>query len=138
MRRTPTKTVYLSDGSTIPKGNTVYVSNEQMWNPSIYPDPQAFDPYRFLKMREIPGNATHAQLVSPSPEHMGFGFGKHACPGRFFAANEIKIALCHVLLKYDFRFAPGCTPQVKRTGVSLFTDPKARMEIRRRREEIIL
>jgi cytochrome P450 len=42
-------------------------------------------------------------FVSTSPEHMAFGFGKHSCPGRFFAAIEVKIALCHILLKYDFK-----------------------------------
>jgi cytochrome P450 len=32
-----------------------------------------------------------------------FGLGKHACPGRQFAINEIKIALHYLLLKYDIR-----------------------------------
>lgn len=32
---------------------------------------------------------------------LGFGFGKHACPGRFFALNEMKIFVAHMVLNYD-------------------------------------
>lgn len=48
---------------------------------------------------------------------MGFGFGRHSCPGRFFAANEVKIALCHILLKYDFKLAEAERPEHERVGV---------------------
>ncbi|CDM29941.1 Cytochrome P450 [Penicillium roqueforti FM164] len=39
-------------------------------------------------MRDVPGQQTVAQIVAPSPIHLGWGFGQHACPGRSFAANE--------------------------------------------------
>ena len=35
--------------------------------------------------------------------YLPFGLGKHACPGRHFAVNEIKFALHHLLLKYDIK-----------------------------------
>jgi len=41
------------------------------------------------------------QFVSVSPNSLGFGYGRHACPGRFFAANEIKLLLIHAMLTYD-------------------------------------
>ncbi|KXT05583.1 hypothetical protein AC578_3700 [Pseudocercospora eumusae] len=34
---------------------------------------------------------------------------KYAYLGRFFAGNEIKILLCILLLRYDFRIEPGTT-----------------------------
>lgn len=42
-------------------------------------------------MREQAETETEALLVTTSPNHLAFGHGKHACPGRFFAATEIKI-----------------------------------------------
>ncbi|RHZ62804.1 putative cytochrome P450 monooxygenase [Aspergillus thermomutatus] len=138
MRRVAQDDIKLSDGTLIPKGSDILVSSHKMWDPAVYPNPETFDPYRFLRLRETPGHETSAQLVSPSPEHLGFGYGKHACPGRFFAANEVKIALCHILLKYDFKLADGCKPTVRKNGIALNSDPLAKLIVRRRQEEIFL
>lgn len=34
---------------------------------------------------------------------MHWGYGLHACSGRFFAAMEIKMIMAHVLLEYEFK-----------------------------------
>lgn len=109
-----------------------------MWDEKLYEKPNKFDPYRFLKKRQTPGQGTHAHLVTPSPGHLGWGLGNHACPGRFFAANEIKILLCYVILRYDFKIAEGSVPEFRRHGFALHADTTAKISIRRRREEIIL
>ncbi|PGH06156.1 hypothetical protein GX51_02544 [Blastomyces parvus] len=132
MRRIAEEDTVLSDNTFLPKGELIVVACDKMWDPNIYPNPTTYDPYRFLKLRETPGHETSAQLVSPSPEHLGFGFGKHACPGRFFAGNEVKIALCHILLKYDIKLAEGYEPKIRCNGLSLNSDPMARISIRRR------
>lgn len=114
------------------------VSGDWMWDPTFYENPDTFDAYRFLKLRQTPGRETSSHLVSPSPEHLGFGLGKHACPGRFFAANEIKIALCHILLKYDLKLPENSVPRHRKYGLALQADPEAKIMVRRRREEINL
>ena len=38
---------------------------------------------------------------------MPWGYGSHACPGRWFADAEIKIIVIHLLLEFDFRFPDG-------------------------------
>lgn len=134
MRRLAVEDIELSDKTFLPKGELIVVACDKMWDPNTYPNPNTFDPYRFLKLRETPGHETSAQLVSPSPEHLGFGFGKHACPGRFFAANEVKIALCHILLKYDIKLAEDYKPTMRSNGLSLSADPMARISIRRRED----
>lgn len=138
MRREAEDTIKLSDGTIIPKGTSLVVSNDRMWDSTYYDNPETFNPYRFLTMRRTQGQEARAQLVSPSPEHLGFGLGTHACPGRFFAANEIKIFLCHMLLKYDFKRAEDTVPQHRRYGFALHADPQAKICLRRRREEIVL
>ncbi|KAB8277388.1 cytochrome P450 [Aspergillus minisclerotigenes] len=138
MRRVATADVKLSDGTFITKGTFLAVSSDRMWDSEIYPNPLEFDGYRFLKLREVPGHESSAQVVSPSPEHMGFGFGRHACPGRFFAINEVKIALCHILLKYEFKLPDGTVPRARKFGVSFNSDPTTNLMIRRRQEEVVL
>ena len=38
---------------------------------------------------------------------MAFGYGKYACPGRFYASNEMKLVLANLLLLYDFKLPDG-------------------------------
>ncbi|KAJ5815883.1 hypothetical protein N7447_008116 [Penicillium robsamsonii] len=128
----------LSDGLRIPRGTTLMVSAHNMWDSAIYPDPQQYDGYRFHKLRQVSGQEGQHQLVSSTPDHMGFGYGKHACPGRFFAAAQIKAALCNILLKYDLEYRGGQSPSVWSQGIHLFPDPTSRIYVRRRKEEIIL
>ncbi|KAF7171817.1 hypothetical protein CNMCM6106_006166 [Aspergillus hiratsukae] len=132
MLRLAQEEVTMDDGFTIPKGTKIQLSCHKMWDAEVYPEPERFDGYRFLKLRQAPGWDVLAQLVSTSPEHLGFGYGVHACPGRFFAATEVKLVLCHILLKYDFALADGIRPSVLKLGTTLTADPMAQINIRRR------
>lgn len=132
MRRVALSTVTLSDGTTIPKGSYVAVSAHRMWDEETHKNADQWDAYRFFRRRQIPGEEHSAQLVNTGPDHLGFGHGQHACPGRFFAANEVKIALIHILLKYDWRLPEGVLPKPRAFGFSLLADPMAIAEIRRR------
>lgn len=138
MRRLALDHVKLSDGTVIPKNSQVCVTPRRMWDGEIHKDPEKFDPYRFYNMRQEAENHTKAQLVVTTPDHLAFGHGKQACPGRFFAANEIKIVLIHLLLRYDWTIAEGRTPQIQRAGIFVMTDPQLKMMVRRRQEEIAI
>ncbi|PYH88391.1 putative cytochrome P450 [Aspergillus ellipticus CBS 707.79] len=138
MKRFVMEDVKLSDGTVLPKNSSIAVSCCRMWDPSIFPNAETFDAYRFLRMRESSGQEALAQAVSPSPEHLGFGLGRHVCPGRFHAINHLKITLCHMLLKYDFKVAEGHTPTVRQYGVAMLADPTAKISVRRRNQELPL
>lgn len=138
MRRIATDHVELSDGTKLLKGSPMMVLADRHWDPSVYKNPEQYDGYRFLRMRAEPGKESTASLASTSPNHLGFGYGLHACPGRFFAAHEVKIAMCHILLKYDWRLPQGRQPQVRKVGISLDSDSMMEVEIRRRQEELVL
>ncbi|KAF4893027.1 Cytochrome P450 monooygenase 1 [Colletotrichum viniferum] len=126
--------VYLSDGTVIPKGMKVAVANTSRHDPTIYESPLEFDGYRFLRMRQTPGKENQAHFVTTSPDSLGFGHGQH----RFFAANEVKIAMCHLLLKYDLELVPGSDSSVQVHGFSLNSNRGAKIRVRRRKEEINL
>ncbi|KAG6005681.1 hypothetical protein E4U43_000556 [Claviceps pusilla] len=137
MGRRVREDVTLSDGTFLPKGSLVAVSSQGMHDPAVYANPYQWDGARFFNMGHQPGQEQTSQLVATGPNHLAFGHGHHACPGRFFAANEIKIALAHLLLKYDFRLHDR-EPRVKTHGLSQNTDPDFKLDVRRRREEIDL
>lgn len=40
-------------------------------------------------------------LVTVGDNFLAFGNGRHACPGRFFAAQEMKLMLAYLVLNYD-------------------------------------
>ena len=59
-------------------------------------------------MRESnPQSAGQQQYTAANLTNMSWGYGKHACPGRWFADAEIKMILVHMLLEFDFRFPDG-------------------------------
>ncbi|KAF5012813.1 hypothetical protein FDECE_1102 [Fusarium decemcellulare] len=132
MRRLAEADVKLSTGLVVKKGMRVNVDSYNMRDPNVHDNPDQWDGYRFLKLRSQPGKDNMAQLVSTNEDHIAFGHGKHACPGRFFAANELKIALCHLLIKYDWKLAMGTdtTPVVR--GTSIDANRTTRILIRRR------
>ncbi|EEU40020.1 uncharacterized protein NECHADRAFT_32184 [Fusarium vanettenii 77-13-4] len=132
MQRLAVKDVQLSDGTFIPKGTASCVSSHALWDPDVYEAPDTWDGHRFLRQRGIPGKENFSQLVSTSENHLGFGHGKHACPGRFFAANEIKIALAHLLLEYEWRLPEGEALDVEDFGITPIMNQTLKMEFRKR------
>lgn len=104
MQRCAEKEIRLSDGTVLPKDSRIMVAGDYM-EPDAKTSP--FDVERFVRLREEADGEKGYQFVTPGPEYMPFGYGKHACPGRFLASNELKIALCHLVMKYDWRFVPG-------------------------------
>jgi cytochrome P450 len=73
-----------------------------------YPSSSTFDGFRSQKLRASGKAADIArnQFVTTNETNLGFGYGRHACPGRFFAANEIKMILARMVLEYDIKM-PG-------------------------------
>ncbi|GIJ88122.1 hypothetical protein Asppvi_007039 [Aspergillus pseudoviridinutans] len=137
MKRTATQSLTLSDGYHIPRGSNIGVSVAMMRDPDIYTCPDEYDGYRFLRMREQRGYETIAQLTCTSPIHLGFGHGLQSCPARFFVSTQIKIVLCHILLKYDIK-PVGEGARVQPYGLNLLADPTARLLVRRRSAESLL
>ncbi|KAJ5590031.1 hypothetical protein N7450_004003 [Penicillium hetheringtonii] len=142
LNRLTTKKTTLSDGTVIPKGAMIAVSAHVNRDEEVYPQADTYDGYRFFKMRQEPGNEQRHQLVTTTRESFGFGHGVHACPGRFFAANESKIFLIHLLLKYDWKLSAkhqsaGRPPNFDH-GLESITDPTVELLFRSRQPEIDL
>lgn len=104
--RLVTKDYALSDGFVIPKGTTIGVPTQAIsMDPDVYEDPEVFDGFRFVKLRDESGlDDARLQYASSNLNNMAFGYGRHACPGRFFASCEIKMIMAYLLMHYDFKF----------------------------------
>jgi cytochrome P450 len=145
MPRQAKSDITLSDGNVIPNNTMVAVGPVPMSDSNIFPDADGFDGYRFLRMRNAPGAENKHQFVTTSPDCIVFGHGHHACPGRFFASNEIKLLLAHMLMYYDWKLPEGQTKvqhNVNGTGISpnsrqkiLYKSRKPEVDLRRRKRD---
>ena len=96
----------LSNGQYIPAGASLEIPSAAIYlDPANFPDSEKFDGFRFAKIRQAGSTIDNArnQFVTTNEQNVGWGYGRHACPGRFFAANEIKMILARIILEYDFK-----------------------------------
>lgn len=114
------------------------VGLDMMKDDSIFENPLEYNPRRFIDMRNKPGQENKWHFVSTSVEHLAFGHGKHSCPGRFFAANEIKLMLIFLFLKYDWNVAEGGQKKDTFKGSDVASDPTAAALIRFRNQDLIV
>lgn len=100
----------LSDGTHIPIGTMIAAPiHSMLQDPELIENPEQFDGYRWYKLRQQENQLNLHQFVSTSSSCLLFGHGNHACPGRFFAANEIQIMMVSLLLRYDIKYPEGET-----------------------------
>ncbi|KAI1076229.1 cytochrome P450 [Whalleya microplaca] len=152
----------------IPYGTVLTVPVEPIHHDdSIYPSARQFQPFRFAQPgaardiidcavsasanegdhaakadRPVPAiaktDSKQKKSATIDDTFLGFGFGKHACPGRFFALNELKIFVAHIVLHYDIEHLvegrPKMTPVIW-LNVPLFGKLNVRV---RRREPVEL
>ncbi|KAJ7116110.1 cytochrome P450, partial [Mycena crocata] len=129
-----------SDGTVIPYGSFLNVSGRFVQHDSAnYDHPEVFDGFRFSCLREKQAHEHdegifRRHLISTGPDHLPFGHGKHACPGRrFFAATGLKTMVAHLLLNYDIKADDeGVRPPDHSFGLVRTPNPTAKIWIRKR------
>lgn len=114
------------------------VAIDNMHDATRFKEPDAFKASRFLQLRQQAGQENRWQFVATSPDHLAFGHGKHACRGRFFAGNEVKVVLIYLLMKYDWKFADDGRKEDVSFGQEMETDPTAKALIRKRMLDFVL
>lgn len=95
-------------GYDIPAGwlvaPAVYLAHRRA---SVFPDPERFNPERFLKTKPSPG------------EWLPFGGGVRRCIGAAFATYEMKMVLAALVARTTMRLEAGYTPRPIRRGVTM-------------------
>ncbi|KAI1183937.1 cytochrome P450 [Nemania serpens] len=108
-------------------------------DPSTTSDPKKFDGLRAYRAAHGEGTrpANDYLFSSPGPDFLNFGYGKTACPGRFFASVAVKLVIVKALTDYEFKFLPGTSrPKNIIAHEFLFTWPWTKMLIRKKEKGI--
>ncbi|KAI0701738.1 cytochrome P450 [Earliella scabrosa] len=80
----------------IPKGTLVFGNNHNMVrDPSIFPNPDAFDPERYLE------EVDEATAKLRDVRNYVFGFGRRRCPGSFMIDASLWIAIASIIASFD-------------------------------------
>ncbi|KAI4602237.1 hypothetical protein KJ359_009475 [Pestalotiopsis sp. 9143b] len=87
-------------GKYIPPGTTVFVPRYHIArSPEYFDTPDSFDPDRWL--------AKSGERLHDTRGFLPFGAGKYGCIGRELALRQCRVALVHLILKFQFRMAHG-------------------------------
>lgn len=125
-------------------------------DPDLYSDPDTYDAFRYAHQRETieaevasgassSGNpaATGSEkaaeamrglklgMVTTSDQHLAFGHGRHACPGRFFVAHELKMIIAYLLANYDIKPLDE-KPKSLWIGQTIIPPLSVKVQVRRR------
>ena len=125
------KSLRFADGTTLPSGTYITMPSVPVArDPEIFEDPEEFNGSRFFDKRSsAKSEAFRHQFATIGPESLAFGFGKTACPGRFFAGAQIKAVLANIILSYDISFPAGQTerPENLYKGGLIRPDPRQKI-----------
>ena len=124
----------LSDGVHLTKGTHITMaSGPTQFDAAVVSHPRQFDGFRAYNRRLDPAENSKHRFTNTDNDCFHFGHGSHACPGRFFASNQIKMILVHFLLAYDFQFpSKKGRPSNYRAHEYIFPDPSGKVDIRER------
>ncbi|KZT33277.1 cytochrome P450 [Sistotremastrum suecicum HHB10207 ss-3] len=107
------------EGILIPKG-TMIIFNVMaiMHNPDDFPNPEIFNPYRFL---ESDGDKHTLKKVENDPLNTAFGYGPRKrvyriCPGRHFATSWLWLEMSTILAIFDI------SPMIDAAGNDILPD----------------
>ncbi|TFK85205.1 cytochrome P450 [Polyporus arcularius HHB13444] len=105
------------NGYFLPEGTLVFTniwSVAIMHDPKIYPNPDVFEPERYLKNGVLNPDA-------PNPNDIVFGYGRRICLGRYLADASLFLNVASVL--HVFKITPplDANGQPKKVGVKMST-----------------
>ncbi|KAI5118161.1 hypothetical protein M0805_005783 [Coniferiporia weirii] len=125
----------LPDGTFLPKGTYIAANaGATHADDGIYENAEVFDGFRFADIRNgAAEESTKHQMISTSADYLAFGHGRHACPGRFFAVNELKAMMAYIVSTYDVKLEKeGAKPPNMWMGARLSPNPTAKVLFRKR------
>ncbi|TDZ16937.1 Cytochrome P450 monooxygenase gloP [Colletotrichum orbiculare MAFF 240422] len=139
----------VEEGWHLPKGSFLTVNLEGLHHDDeLTPQATEYDAFRTSRQREAydakpPSERSLEEglrlknlgMVTTSDAHLPFGHGRHACPGRFFVAHELKMVVANLLLNYDLKPLAE-RPKPKWIGVTVVPPVEAQIQVKRRKRSV--
>ncbi|CAG8488012.1 830_t:CDS:2, partial [Ambispora gerdemannii] len=119
--QTMTSEFTFSNGYQVPEGRGVGIYVESIYHNKVL---QGADATEFNGRRYLEKNSSASQI---GRDFLVFGLGRHACPGRFLAVNEIKFLLSEIILRY--KITPINSPRKKKIIKAGFVIPNNAEEL---------
>ncbi|KAL2293557.1 hypothetical protein FJTKL_05425 [Diaporthe vaccinii] len=136
LERIALKPFTFTNGLHLPEGTWIGTPHSPLFQgEAYYPNPSDFDPRRHARMRDSPDPQVRRQspITATSDHSMHFGHGRHTCPGRHMASDEVKLVMAHLLLSYDFALF-GPRPENMRLLKFNVPNMTARIWLRQRKQ----
>jgi len=137
------KPLDLGNGIICPPGTRLMYPTQPMHlDPDFWQDPLRFDAFRFSDPFDqemgssLPTNADgtakeRETLVTLTPTFLAWGYGKKACPGRWYASQVIKQTLAYMVMNYEIELV-GEPPKRKALLNAMIPPTNAKLRFRRR------
>lgn len=107
-------------------------------DPTIFPEPHTFDGHRYRRMRSEHKDAESSMIMGMSTiDSLGFGLGNQACPGRFFAVNNMKLIMAKLLTQFELTLEEsgveytGSRPQMEYNDFSVVAPKNYSLKLRK-------
>lgn len=125
-----TKSFSLPDGTYIPPKTKLELATCSVnIDGNYFENPNEFDALRFYRRRQ--NGESNLTYTSVGKTNLGWGVGRHACPGRFLADIEMKLIIAELLLHYDIKNPDG---QGRQKNIEfeaiVFPDPEAKVMLK--------
>lgn len=131
--------VQLKNGLVLPQGSYLLIPAGMVsLDGEYWESPDEFRGFRFADLRSTSkADRNKYQFATVSARTMNFGYGREACPGRFFASFEIKSIMLHLFTKFDLKLVDESVgrPKNRCSGAAISPDEKAQVLFKRRRPQ---
>ncbi|KAG5808973.1 hypothetical protein H9Q74_007788 [Fusarium xylarioides] len=135
-QRKALSSVTLSNGLRIPKGARIVLPTGAInMNRELFQDPETFDGFRSYKIRMASEEARNtSQMVTVGKKDLTWGYGRHACPGRYIAEVVVKLLTIEFLTRYDIRLPDDTKERPKNIEFEglVIPDPEWRLSMKKR------
>ncbi|KAF4869595.1 Cytochrome P450 monooxygenase ATR2 [Colletotrichum siamense] len=107
--------ITLSNGLRIPKGARIALPTGAInMDSQFFEDPETFDGFRYYKLRmESEEARKSSQMVTVGKKDLTWGYGRHACPGRYVAEVTMKLLIIEYIVRYDIGLPAGIKERPK-------------------------